>query len=303
MLPDFGSRHLHGAASMFGWVPKRLVPGALAVALMHTPLAAQVPAAPAYPAYNTAKEIAITATGAALFIASQIVSFDPVTVPPEGLDPGEIRWSIDRNTVGNLDHDANVASDWTRVACIALPGVLTLAIGPTDERWGRLGRRLPVYAEAFLGTQGLTALAKRSIARARPYAYVPEADRPDEADYDVTLDRTFYAMPSGHASAAWTGVALALTEHLLARPTAGWKERAVLGFVGGGLAGATAGLRVEGGQHFPTDVATGAVIGIAGGVTIPLLHRGATPLPSSRAWLATAGGTLAGVLVAALVVR
>ena len=284
-------------------VAKRLGLAALAATCMHTPLAAQPPAPPAYPAYHTAKEIAITATGAALLIASQLVSFDPDAVPPQGLDPGGIRWSIDRNTVGNRDQDANVASDWTRVACVALPGVLALAIGPSDERWGRLGRRLPVYAEAFLCTQGLTGLAKRSVARARPYAYLAEADRPVEADYDVTTDRAFYAMPSGHASASWTGVALALTEHLLARPTASWKERAMLGFVGGGLAGATGGLRVEAGQHFPTDVAVGAAVGIAGGVTIPLLHRGATPLPSSNAWLATAGGTLAGVLVAALVVR
>jgi membrane-associated phospholipid phosphatase len=40
------------------------------------------------------------------------------------------------------------------------------------------------------------------------------------------------------------------------------------------LAGLGVGaLRIAGGNHFPTDVATGVVAGLAVGTAIPLLHR------------------------------
>ena len=94
-----------------------------------------------------------------------------------------------------------------------------------------------------------------------------------------------------------------MTEHLLLRPDASWVERVGIGFLGGTVASATSALRVESGQHFPTDVIAGAGIGIATGVAVPLLHRGALPMPSSNAWLQMIGGSLAGALTGVLLAR
>ena len=160
-----------------------------------------------------------------------------------------------------------------------------------------------VYAETFLVSQGITRLAKSTLGRARPYAYLPAISRPNEASYDVSRDRTFRSMPSGHSASAWTGAAFGLTEHLLRRPDASPLERVGVGFLGGALAGATSTLRVAAGQHFPSDVVVGAGIGILTGVTVPLLHRGGRPLPTSSAWLQAAGGVVAGTFFGVVVAR
>jgi membrane-associated phospholipid phosphatase len=91
-----------------------------------------------------------------------------------------------------------------------------------------------------------------------------------------------------------------MTEYLLRHPEAGWVSRAAVGLVGGALAGATSTLRVEAGQHFPTDVVVGAGIGIAAGVVVPLVHRGRRGMPSTRAWLQTTGGAVAGTVLGML---
>ncbi|MGH2570286.1 MAG: phosphatase PAP2 family protein, partial [bacterium] len=106
-------------------------------------------------------------------------------------------------------------------------------------------------------------------------------------------DRSFRSMPSGHAASAWTGVSVATTEHLLTRPDASTYERVGVGFLGGSLAGATAALRTEAGQHFPTDVIVGSLIGIATGVTVVMLHVDGEG-PSREAWVESATGQLLG---------
>ena len=92
-----------------------------------------------------------------------------------------------------------------------------------------------------------------------------------------------------------------MTEHLLYRPEASGLERVAIGFLGGALGTSTAALRVAAGQHFPTDVIVGSLIGAGTGVTVPLLHRGSQPMPSSRAWLQMWGGALGGSIVGILV--
>ena len=152
-------------------------------------------------------------------------------------------------------------------------------------------------------SQGLTRLGKGAFGRPRPYAYQSVDARSNASAYDASKAGTFHSMPSGHSSSAWTGAAVAMTEHLLHRPDAGWLERAGVGFLGGALAGATSVLRVAAGQHFPSGVLVGAGIGIATGVAVPLLHRGEQPLPSFSSWAQSAGGSLAGVVVGLLVAR
>ena len=256
-----------------------------------------------YPDYRKGREITLSGVGAGALVIGILVSADSRDVPPQGLDPADIAWSVDRGVVGNNSLDADGASDWARNAAVLFPLVLGVAIGQANERWSDFGRRSLVYAETFLISQGVSYLGKTTLGRARPFAYLSEQARPNDPAYDVSKNRTFYSMPSGHSSSAWTGAALGMTEHLLRRPEASWGERAGIGLLGGALAGATSALRVEAGQHFPADVLAGAGIGIVTGVTVPLLHRGDQPQPSSEAWLQMLGGALAGTLLGVLVAQ
>jgi membrane-associated phospholipid phosphatase len=68
------------------------------------------------------------------------------------------------------------------------------------------------------------------------------------------------------------------------------------------LAGATSALRVEAGQHFPTDVVVGAVLGISTGVAVPLFHRGEQQIRTYAVWQMVGGG-LAGTFLGVVLAR
>jgi membrane-associated phospholipid phosphatase len=255
------------------------------------------------PELHLGREIVLSGIGSGLLLAGYLMPVDRLVVPPAGLDPGGIAWRADRGVVGRSSSSADRASNWTRNASLLFPFVLALAVAPQGARWEGLTKRGVVYAETLLVSQGATFLGKSLWDRARPYAYLAEADRPTEPSFDVGTERTFRSMPSGHASSAWTGATMVLTEFLLSRPQAPAWERFALGFVGGGLAVSTSSMRVVAGEHFPSDVLAVAGIGVATGVAVPLLHRGDRPLPSTGAWLETIGGVLAGTLAGVWVTR
>ena len=253
-----------------------------------------------YPTWETATEVALTSVGAAAAASSFLIPIDVRDVPASGLDPAGIRLSMDRNIVGNASLSAASASDWTRNAAFLMPVTLAAFIGPEGERWPSVGRRTLIYGEAFLLSLGLTGLGKTAFSRPRPFAYLSDEERPADDYYDPTSSRAFVSMPSGHASSAWTAVGLGAAEFMLYEPAASGWARAAVGFVGGALGGSTAALRVHAGQHFPSDVIVGSLLGLGSGVTVPLLHRGDIAMPTTRAWLQTSSGMVVGAAVGVL---
>ena len=254
----------------------------------------------AYPSFGRTREITTGAFGVGMMGAGFLIDIDVQPVPVEGLDASTIKLSVDRNIVGNRSTSALTASDWTLNAALLMPWALAALTGPDGDRWHAMGPRLGVWAETFFVSMGATSLGKSTFSRPRPFAYLPSDQRPDDEYYDPSRERAFVSMPSGHASSAWTATGLAMTEHLLYRPDAHWFERVSVGFLGGALAASTSTLRVEAGQHFPTDVLVGSALGLMSGVTVPLLHRGSLPLPSGSALLQMSGSALAGSLIAIL---
>jgi len=257
----------------------------------------------AYPAFSFPREAALTALGAGTLTWALLSNHEAPSAPSSGYDPADIRWGRDRDVVGRTDVGANDASDLTRAAAVALPVALVWATADPGRKWQSVAARSAVYVETLLLTSGLTTAGKVLWERPRPFVYLAENAHPNDPGYDVTQARAFHAMPSGHASTAWAGAAFAVTDHLLARPAAPAWERVGIGFAGGLLAGATSGLRVDAGQHFPSDVLAGSGLGVVTGVVVPLLHRGDAPRPPARAWLQSLGGVLGGTLVGVWVVR
>lgn len=251
----------------------------------------------AYPTFSLPREVVLATVGGSTLAWGLLADQDAVSVPPSGFDLSEVRWGLDRDVVGRTDVSAKDASDLTQAAAVGLPLVLVWATADSRGRWRVLAGRSTVYVETLLLVSGLTTFGKVLWDRPRPFAYVPVGALPNDESYDRTRPRTLHSMPSGHASTAWAGTAFAVTDHLLARPDAGSWERFGIGFAGGVLAGSTSALRVEAGQHFPSDVIAGSALGAATGVFVPLLHRGDAPLPELGAWLSSMGGVLGGALL------
>jgi undecaprenyl-diphosphatase len=150
------------------------------------------------------------------------------------------------------------------VAWIVLAALLALAAG-------RPPVRVALITAATVWTADLlAALLKTAFDRERPYEVIPEAD--PLLRWDISS-----SMPSGHASAS--AAAAVILGYLLGRRW-GWAVAA--------LAVAVGFARVYIGVHYPSDVLTGAAIGVGVGlVAVALVRRlqptSATPPRSARA--------------------
>jgi len=254
-------------------------------------------------------EATLLGAGAALFAVGSGLTITRRVVPPEGLDPSDVAWSLDRRVTGQRSTSADVQSDNFRDAALVYPVVLAFVSQPSGTRVSGTLRRTVMYVEAVAIAEGLSTLIKGSADRPRPFNYLPAGQRPDNPAYDVTVDDAFRSMPSGHATSTFCAAGFAITDYLISRPDAGWKGRFGSAFVGGFLAGGTASLRVEGGQHFPTDVMAGGLIGTVTGVGVPLVHRYIGPaaqraaLPTGRAWKQAFLGWSLGVALSILLAK
>lgn len=230
-------------------------------------------------------------------IGRLILDPDLRTVPASGLDREDIVWSWDRRAVGPANSGAISGSNLSLAVSLVLPAAGS-GIGSPSGRAQRLGRLWRVQGEAVCVAAGLAYLAKPIVSRPRPYTYLSAADRPDRDGYDVDDEGAFSAFPSGHAAVAWasalSGVGVLATD----RPDLPAGVHFAAGVLAGGFAAATGLLRVESGQHFPTDVAAGSILGAASGAGFALLHRD-RGMPPAR-WRPGLLGVAAGVGVALL---
>ncbi len=123
-----------------------------------------------------------------------------------------------------------------------------------------------ILLESGFVSAGLTNTVKELVRRPRPYLY--NAAVPAAAYHADEDDLAFW---SGHTAntAALTFACASMVQRSDASrglKTATW--------IGAALAPAVMGyLRVRAGQHFPSDVAAGYLIGAAVGIAVPYVHR------------------------------
>jgi len=122
----------------------------------------------------------------------------------------------------------------------------------------RLVRAALIYLAAQLIFSLLVVrLLKMGLGRPRPFAF-------QTGWSPLTFDADHHAMPSGHATDAMTGYGVAVRFF-----RSGWVR--VLSLI---LSLVILASRVAGGQHYPSDVVTGALIGYLGSVFLPILWVG-----------------------------
>jgi undecaprenyl-diphosphatase len=215
---------------------------------------------------DTKTESLLFATGLGLFGGSYIFEHfilpEAETIDPSSLDKNDLNW-FDQWAMQPYDKDLNTASNVLEGISLLIPGFFMLSSQADLVTVGVM------YTEALILAYGLKELGKTWLPRTRPYMYFDgyPQDKVDNGDWD----RSF---PSGHTTMAFTSAAFTSYVFNSYYPTSKWKIPVTLGSFG--IASATAVLRITSGNHFPTDVLGGALIGTLSGFLVPWLHKNST---------------------------
>jgi len=182
-------------------------------------------------------------------------------------DPASLS-SFDRYAVGKSSPGWATFSDVALVTSLVVPvlylGLESIAL-PTKKPWADFAKDLIVVAESLALTAGADTVLKFAFRRPRPSRYLPDAPA-GPASFDAEL-----SLPSGHAAMVAAATTALTTTIFLRHPKS--KVRFVALGAGIALSLLTGLARVESGQHFPTDVLTGLVVGACSGFAVPFLHR------------------------------
>jgi membrane-associated phospholipid phosphatase len=177
-----------------------------------------------------------------------------------------LRWD-DRKTAGTLsDATAFVLSPTVGV------GLILLHTPPT---WADVIDNLVPIGESMVVTEWVTRGIKLAAGRERPYAHYGASE-------SVNDNLSF---PSGHTSRAF---ALATSAGVIAHMR-GYSIEPMVWAVGMSLAATSAYLRIAADSHYLTDVLAGAALGMAAGLTVPLLMRRDTRVIATGRGMALAG--------------
>jgi PAP2 superfamily len=168
------------------------------------------------------------------------------------------RWVTTRSSVRS--HNTSNVLLITSNLC---PIVLTLADKSMRKNAGTIG---VIYTQAAFINLGLTALAKSTVRRTRPYAYQSELTL--EEKMTTNARQSFW---SGHTSQSATMCFLTAQMYADYHPDSKW--RPVVWTAAAAIPLTTGILRLTSGKHFPTDVITGYATGAAIGLLLPRLHR------------------------------
>ncbi len=204
--------------------------------------------------------------GSAAILGFGAVALDkgnsPMTVEMiEKLSRSSVNW-FDRGATYNYSAALSTASDVLVYATIAAPFALLADPGIRDDA-GTVGL---MYLEVLAFSTALPIIAKGTVERVRPFVYNSEAPLEQRLNDEPRL--SFFSSHTTHAFASAVFLSTVFSDFY---PDSRWKA-----YVWAGSLAAAAGvgyLRYASGQHFPTDVITGALVGSAIGWVVPRLHR------------------------------
>ena len=160
-------------------------------------------------------------------------------------DPGRLNF-IDRGSVGNRDHTANIVSDVTVALAIAAPPILDLL----DIGLGRaFGEDFVVFAETLMVNSTLEQVVNFATARPRPRTYA------NDPAY-LTVADGYLSFYSGHAAYGFAALSVASATVRLRYGEQVWPW-VVTGVVGDTYTEIKAGLKEGDRVVLPTPRTTG----------------------------------------------
>lgn len=177
------------------------------------------------------------------------------------LNPDDIN-SFDRGAIRQYRANTANLSDYLLTASAIAP-FSVLASRSVRKEFAPV---LIMYFETAALVGGLTSISKGLFKRKRPYAYNPEALISDRLSRDAR--HSFF---SGHVStsAAFSYLTAYMVDRYADRPVWKW-----VAWSGAAIIPGTIGVwRYTSGNHFPTDIITGYIIGAGTGILIPHIHR------------------------------
>lgn len=184
--------------------------------------------------------------------------------------------SFDRFFMRGYSSGMHAVSTLTLASLMVSPAVLL----PLSDRsfWAT---EIVMYAETMLIANGIKELTKLCVDRTRPYMYFDVEDAPDDKISEGDFENSFM---SGHSTMAFASASFLSYTFWKLFPESSLKIPVAAGSFS--VAALTAVLRVLGGNHFATDVITGAVVGSSVGFLVPFLHtlgngRGVQVSPSA----------------------
>ena len=168
--------------------------------------------------------------------------------------------SIDAALMFPYSEVLDQAGTWTAIGMLTVSGAA--ALGQLDDVDALICYAL-MYSEAFMFTYGAKEMMKDLFPRYRPWTYTSGGP----ADAAAERNQSF---PSGHTSYAFLGASFLSAVLLIDYADQSWTPWAVTGSYA--AAAAVAASRVAAGEHFLTDVLTGAALGSLFGWLVPMLH-------------------------------
>lgn len=210
---------------------------------------------------NLRRESLLLAGGVSVLALGAHAYFHMNPQVPDDLQRKNI-FLMDRFAVDLSSEAMAVTSDITALLSIGLP-FISMATSRTKEI---VCQDMLMYIESICLIEGLTLLSKSIFKRPRPYAYRVVESRNRKLNRSAT--GSFF---SSHTATAFNGVVFTGTVFQQRYPDSPWVKPIWIG--GLILATVTAIFRVTSGNHFPTDVLAGAVLGSFTGWLLPHIHR------------------------------
>ncbi|MFC7357289.1 phosphatase PAP2 family protein [Jejudonia soesokkakensis] len=171
---------------------------------------------------------------------------------------------IDKWAVGNHSESANMVSDIPFFLSFAAPIGLLF----DDETNDHTAQVLGLYLESMATTGAMYTITAGLVNRSRPYVYDDSGDTTLRRRMSSNGQRSFY---SGHVAA--TATATFFTAKVLTDFNPEMKGQALV-WTGAAVIPAAVGyFRIQGGQHFLTDVLLGYGLGAVTGYLVPELHK------------------------------
>lgn len=189
------------------------------------------------------------------FVASPLFS-EPL--PSFPLNAGDLN-ALDRALMQPYNGLLDDAATILELGMLAAPGAFLLVPGADWLSDGLM------YAETGIIAFGARTLLKKTVSRPRPYMYFDSfpQDKVDDGDWNESF-------PSGHTTMCFMSASYVAYMFNTRYPDSPWKMPLILSAYG--LAAGTGAMRMASGNHFLTDVLTGAAVGTAVGFIIPWAH-------------------------------